>query len=113
MAQSTPANSYCSRASFRCAYMHHIEKYVFQQKSCAPGLELLLLQRTILNSRKKQKLGSGRPRPRSKSSKRQKLLAPTAYLAIGIKFFCWFAYTARNPHRLFCLHRSVVNPQLG
>ena len=33
---------YCSRASFGCAYMHHIEKYVFQQKFCAPGLGLLL-----------------------------------------------------------------------
>ena len=42
MAQSTPTNSYCSRASFRCAYMHHIEKYVFQQESAAPGLGLLL-----------------------------------------------------------------------
>jgi len=42
MAQSTPINSYCSRASFRCAYMHHIEKYVFQQESVAPGLGLLL-----------------------------------------------------------------------
>ena len=42
MAQSTPINSYCSRASFRCAYMHHIEKYVFQQKFCAPGSGLLL-----------------------------------------------------------------------
>ena len=42
MAQSTPTNLYCSRASFRCAYMHHIEKYVFQQKFCAPGLRLLL-----------------------------------------------------------------------
>ena len=43
MAQSTPINSYCSRASFRCAYMHHIEKYVFQQKFCAPGSGLLLV----------------------------------------------------------------------
>jgi len=43
MAQSTPTNSYCSRASFRCAYMHHIEKYVFQQESVAPGLGLLLI----------------------------------------------------------------------
>ena len=42
MAQSTPANLYCSGASFGCAYMHHIEKYVFQQKFCAPGLGLLL-----------------------------------------------------------------------
>ena len=42
MAQSTPTNSYCPRASFRCAYMHHIEKYVFQQESAAPGLGLLL-----------------------------------------------------------------------
>ena len=42
MAQSTPTNSYCSRASFRCAYMHHIEKYVFQQESVAPGSGLLL-----------------------------------------------------------------------
>ena len=42
MAQSTPTNSYCSRASFRCAYMHHIEKYVFQQESAAPGSGLLL-----------------------------------------------------------------------
>ena len=42
MAQSTPTNSYCSRASSRCAYMHHIEKYVFQQESAAPGLVLLL-----------------------------------------------------------------------
>ena len=32
MAQSTPTNSYCPRASFGCAYMHHIEKYVFQQE---------------------------------------------------------------------------------
>ena len=43
MAQSTPANSYCSRASSRCAYMHHIEKYVFQQETVAPGLGLLLV----------------------------------------------------------------------
>jgi hypothetical protein len=43
MAQSTPINSYCSRASFRCAYMHHIEKYVFQQETVAPGSGLLLL----------------------------------------------------------------------
>ena len=42
MAQSTPINSYCPRASFGCAYMHHIEKYVFQQESVAPGLGLLL-----------------------------------------------------------------------
>ena len=42
MAQSTPTNLYCSRASFRCAYMHHIEKYVFQQETVAPGLGLLL-----------------------------------------------------------------------
>ena len=42
MAQSTPINSHCSRASFGCAYMHHIKKYVFQQKFCAPGLGLLL-----------------------------------------------------------------------
>ena len=45
MAQSTPANSCCSRASFRCAYMHHIEKYVFQQdqqETVAPGFGLLL-----------------------------------------------------------------------
>ena len=42
MAQSTPINSYYSRASFGCAYMHHIEKYVFQQKFCAPGLGLFL-----------------------------------------------------------------------
>ena len=41
MAQSTPTNSYCSRASFKCPYMHHIEKYVFQQESAAPGLGLL------------------------------------------------------------------------
>ena len=42
MAQSTPTNLYCSRASFGCAYMHHIEKYVFQQKFYAPGSGLLL-----------------------------------------------------------------------
>ena len=42
MVQSTPTNSYCSRASFRCAYMHHIEKYVFQQETVAPGLGLFL-----------------------------------------------------------------------
>ena len=42
MAQNTPTNLYCSRASFGCAYMHHIEKYVFQQESAAPGLGLLL-----------------------------------------------------------------------
>ena len=42
MAQSTPTNFYCSGASFGCAYMHHIEKYVFQQESAAPGLGLLL-----------------------------------------------------------------------
>ena len=42
MAQSTPTNLYCSRASFGCAYMHHIEKYVFQQETVAPGLGLLL-----------------------------------------------------------------------
>ena len=36
MAQSTPISSCCSRASFRCAYMRHIEKYVFQQESAAP-----------------------------------------------------------------------------
>ena len=42
MAQSTPTNSYYSRASFRCAYMHHIQKYVFQQETVAPGLGLLL-----------------------------------------------------------------------
>ena len=42
MAQSTPTKSYCSRAFFRCAYMHHIEKYVFQQETVAPGLGLLL-----------------------------------------------------------------------
>ena len=43
MAQSTPTNSHCPGASFKCAYMHHIEKYVFRQKFCAPtGLGLLL-----------------------------------------------------------------------
>ena len=41
MAQSTPISPYYSGASFGCAYMHHIEKYVFQQKFCAPGLGLL------------------------------------------------------------------------
>ena len=47
MAQSTPTNSYCSRAFFRCAYMHHIEKYVFQQESAAPGSGLLLRTRMV------------------------------------------------------------------
>ena len=42
MAQSTPISSYYSRASFGCAYMHHIEKCVFQQESAAPGWGLLL-----------------------------------------------------------------------
>ena len=43
MAQSTPTNSYCSGAYFRCAYMHHIgKKNVFQQETVAPGLGLLL-----------------------------------------------------------------------
>ena len=52
MAQSTPTKSYCSGASFRCAYMHHIEKYVFQKESVAPGLGLLLqLQCTCLENK--------------------------------------------------------------
>ena len=56
MAQSTPTNSYCSRASFRCAYMHHIEKYVFQQKFCAPGLGLLLDSRIYIRKRRRRSI---------------------------------------------------------
>ena len=44
MAQSTPTSPYCSRAAFRCIYMHHIAKYVFQQESAAPGSGLLLVE---------------------------------------------------------------------
>ena len=51
MAQSTPTNLYCSRASFRCAYMHHIEKYVFQQESAAPGSGLLLEGRELISTK--------------------------------------------------------------
>ena len=54
MAQNTPAkiaNSYYSRASSRCAYMHHIQKYVVQQETVAPGLGLLLNQVVLLGGR--------------------------------------------------------------